>query len=73
MKVDDILNNIPKKMAKPDGLNKKYGIFGLTLGEELKTRLDEYCTKHNIAKSQLIKTLLTRYLNQEEENNANGK
>lgn len=66
MKVDDILNKIPTKIGKPDTLNKKYGIFGLTLGEDLKTRLDIYCKKHNIAKSQLIKALLTRYLDQEE-------
>jgi len=66
MKVDDILNKIPTKVGKSDSLNKKYGIFGLTLGEDLKTRLDEYCAKHNIAKSQLIKALLTRYLNEQE-------
>ena len=66
MKVDDILDKIPTKTGRPDSLNKKYGIFCLTLGEDLKTRLDAYCEKHNIAKSQLIKVLLTRYLNQEE-------
>ena len=65
MKVDDILDKIPTKVGKPDSLNKKYGIFGLTLGEDLKNRLDEYCKKHNIAKSQLIKALLIRYLDQE--------
>jgi len=66
MKIDDILNNIPPKGNKPNSLNKKYGIFGLTLGEELKTRLDKYCEKNNIAKSQLIKALLKRYLDQKE-------
>jgi len=66
MKVDDILNNIPTKVGKTDSINKKYGIFGLTLGENLKNRLDAYCNKHNIAKSQLIKALLIRYLDQEE-------
>ena len=66
MKVDDILDKIPTKATKPDSINKKYGIFGLTLGEDLKSRLDQYCEKHNIAKSQLIKALLTRYLDQEE-------
>ena len=73
MKTDDILNNIKKKTFRSEGLNKKYGIFGLSLGEDLKTRLDRYCDNHNIPKSQLIKTLLIRYLNQEEENNADGK
>jgi metal-responsive CopG/Arc/MetJ family transcriptional regulator len=67
MKVDDILSNIPTKVGKPDSINKKYGIFGLTLGEDLKNRLDSYCKKHNIAKSQLIKALLIRYLDQEED------
>lgn len=69
MKVDDILNNIPTRVGKPDSINKKYGIFGLTLGEDLKNRLDAYCNKHNIAKSQLIKALLIRYLDQEGANN----
>ena len=66
MKVDDILDKIPTKLGKLDGLNKKYGIFGLSLGDDLITRLDVYCKKHNIAKSQLIKALLIRYLDQEE-------
>ena len=35
MKVDDILDKIPTKLGKLDGLNKKYGIFGLSLGEDL--------------------------------------
>ena len=64
MKVDDILNEIPTKDTV--GLSKKYGVFGLTLGEDLKSRLDQYCKQHKIAKSQLIKALLTRYLDQEE-------
>ena len=63
MKVDDIINKIPTRETV--GMSKKYGIFGLTLGEDLKSRLDQYCKKHNIAKSQLIKALLTRYLDQE--------
>ena len=41
--------------------------------KDLKTRLDRYCDNHNIPKSQLIKILLTRYLNQQEEKNADGK
>tara|TARA_R100000654_G_scaffold19214_1_gene39408 strand:+ start:220 stop:435 length:216 start_codon:yes stop_codon:yes gene_type:complete len=67
MKVDDILNLIPTKNPKPDTLNQKYGVFGLSLGEDLKKRLDGYCKKHNIAKSQLVKILLTRYLDKERE------
>ena len=66
MKINDILDTIPTKSGgTATGLNKKYGIFGLTLGEELKTRLDAYCNKNDIAKSQLIKALLTRYLNEQ--------
>ena len=33
----------------------------------IKTRLDAYCNKNDIAKSQLIKALLTRYLNEQED------
>ena len=40
MKTDDILSKIPLKGNNPGSLNQKYGIFGLTLGEELKARLD---------------------------------
>ena len=65
MKTDDILSKIRPKGTNPGSLNHKYGIFGLTLGEELKARLDAYCSKNNIAKSQLIKALLTRYLNEQ--------
>ena len=65
MKTDDILSKIRPKGNNPGSLNQKYGIFGLTLGEELKARLDAYCSKNNIAKSQLIKALLTRYLNEQ--------
>jgi len=71
MKTDDILNNIPTRETV--GISKKYGIFGLTLGEDLKARLDEYCNKHNIAKSQLIKALLIRYLNKEENEKQNNE
>ena len=66
MKIDDILSKIRPKGTAPGTLNQKYGIFGLTLGEELKARLDAYCSKNNIAKSQLIKALLTRYFNEQE-------
>ena len=65
MKINDILDTIPTR-GTATGLNKKYGIFGLSLGEDLKTRLDAYCNKNDIAKSQLIKALLTRYLNEQE-------
>ena len=51
MKIDDILNNIPPKGNKPNSLNKKYGIFGLTLGEELNTRLDKYCDKVGLTRA----------------------
>ena len=67
MKINDILDTIPTKSGSTaKGLNVKYGIFGLSLGQDLKTRLDAYCKKNDIAKSQLIKALLTRYLDEQE-------
>ena len=65
MKVNDILKDIPKRLPR-NTINRKYGIFGLSLGDELYTRLDSYCKKNNIHKSKLIKALLTKYLNEVE-------
>ena len=65
MKVNDILKDIPKRLPR-NTINRKYGIFGLSLGDELYTKLDSYCKKNNIHKSKLIKALLTKYLNEAE-------
>lgn len=65
MNESDILKDIPKRLPK-NTINRKYGIFGLSLGDELYTRLDSYCKKNNIYKSKLIKAILTKYLNEAE-------
>ena len=65
MNESDILKDIPKRLPK-NTINRKYGIFGLSLGDELYTRLDNYCKKNNIHKSKLIKAILTKYLNEAE-------
>lgn len=65
MKVNDILKDIPKRLPT-NTINRKYGIFGLSLGDELYTRLDSYCKKNNIHKSKLIKALLTKYFDEVE-------
>lgn len=65
MNENEILKNIPKRLPK-NTINRKYGIFGLSLGDELYTRLDSYCKKNNIHKSKLIKAILTKYLNEVE-------
>ena len=44
----------------------KYGVMGLTLGKELKTKLDKYCADRSIIKSRLIKALIEEYLNQKD-------
>lgn len=65
MKVTNILDDIPKKVPK-NTINRKYGISGLSLGDELYTRLDNYCEINNIHKSKLIKALLIKYLDEVE-------
>lgn len=65
MKVNDILKDIPKRLPT-NTINRKYGIFGLSLGDELYTRLNSYCKKNNIHKSKLIKALLTKYFDEVE-------
>ena len=65
MKVTNILDDIPKKLPR-NTINRKYGIFCLSLGDKLYTRLDNYCEINNIHKSALIKALLTKYLDEAE-------
>tara|TARA_Y100000004_G_scaffold57251_1_gene63741 strand:+ start:2588 stop:2785 length:198 start_codon:yes stop_codon:yes gene_type:complete len=60
MKEQEVLSKIPKR--KGNGLTRRYGVFGLSLGENLYNKLDTYCNKKNITKSGLIKLLLNNYL-----------
>ena len=36
----------------PHSFSTKYGVMGLTLGKELKTKLDKYCADRDIIKSK---------------------
>jgi len=65
MNESDILKDIPKRLPR-NTINRKYGIFDMSLDDELYTRLDSYCKKNNIHKSKLIKALLTKYLDEAE-------
>jgi len=47
---------------------KKYGMFGLSLGEDNYNRLEAYCRKHNIYKATLVKSLVVDYLDRTERN-----
>ena len=64
MDPNEILKSIPKKSKPRSLVNKKYGMIGVALGEELYDRLDMYCKNHDISKSGLIKTILKQYLNE---------
>ena len=65
--VTNILKTIPKK-ARRNANTVKYGMFGLSLGPETYERLDKFCIKNNIAKATLVRSLVQRYLDQEEKN-----
>ena len=45
MNEKELLNKIPKRTTR-NVLTKKYGMFGLSLGEDNYRRLDTYCKKH---------------------------
>jgi len=65
MDEQELLKNMPKKTTR-NLITKKYGMFGLSLGEDTYNRLDAYCKKHNIYKSSVVKTLVVNYLNKVE-------
>jgi len=65
--VSNILDTLPKK-AKRNPNTIKFGMFGLSLGQETYDRLDKFCIKNNIAKATLVRSLVQRYLDMEEKN-----
>ena len=67
MTEEELLNNVTKK-SKRNSNTIKYGMFGLSLGERNYNRLQEYCTKHNIYKSTLVRSLVVDYLDRAERN-----
>jgi len=69
MDIDKILSTIPKIRdinQKRSPLTIKYGMFGLSLGQDTYTRLYVYCEKNNIHKSKLVKALVIKYLDEME-------
>ena len=67
MTEDELLSNVTKRTTR-NANTKKYGMFGLSLGERNYNRLQEYCTKHNIYKSTLVRSLVVDYLDRAERN-----
>lgn len=67
MTEDELLSNVTKKTTR-NANTRKYGMFGLSLGERNYNRLQEYCTKHNIYKSTLVRSLVVDYLDRAERN-----
>ena len=46
MNEEEVLSKI--KPIVRNGLTKKYGVFGLSLGKELYEKVDKYCHSKNI-------------------------
>ena len=61
-----MLRRIVKK-KKRNSITIRYGMFGLSLGQEHYERLDKYCTKHSIYKSTLVRNLVIEYLDRVEQ------
>ena len=62
----EILKIIVKKKRRNSN-TIRYGMFGLSLGEEHYQRLDKYCTKHSIYKATLVRNLVIEYLDKAEQ------
>ena len=61
-----MLKKIVKKKRR-NSITIRYGMFGLSLGQEHYERLDKYCTKHSIYKSTLVRNLVIEYLDKTEQ------
>ena len=70
MNEQELLNSTPKR-TKRNTTTIKYGMFGLSLGENNYNRLDAYCKKHNLYKATLVKTLIADYLDKAEKGKNN--
>jgi hypothetical protein len=70
MTEDELLRRTNKRTRR----NKntiKYGMFGLSLGEKNYERLHNYCTKHNLYKATLVRSLVVDYLDRAEQKDDN--
>jgi len=55
-----------KKRPSRNATTKKFGMFGLSLGEDNYNRLDAYCKGHNLYKATVVKALVVEYLDKAE-------
>lgn len=65
MKERQLLEMTPKRRAR-NANTIKYGMFGLSLGEDIYNRLDTYCKEHNLYKATLVRALVVEYLDENE-------
>ena len=70
MTEDELLNKVNKRTKRNEN-TIKYGMFGLSLGEKNYERLDNYCTKHNLYKATLVRSLVVDYLDRAEQKDDN--
>jgi len=70
MTEDELLNKVNKRTKRNEN-TIKYGMFGLSLGEKNYERLHNYCTKHNLYKATLVRSLVVDYLDRAEQKDDN--
>jgi len=70
MTEDELLNKVNKRTKRNEN-TIKYGMFGLSLGEKNYERLHNYCTKHNLYKATLVRSLVIDYLDRAEQKDDN--
>jgi len=70
MTEDELLNKVNKRTKRNEN-TIKYGMFGLSLGEKNYERLHNYCTKHNLYKASLVRSLIVDYLDRAEQKDKN--
>lgn len=66
MEEHELLSKAPRK-PKRNANTIKFGMFGLSLGEHNYNRLHAYCSKHNITKATLVRSLVVDYLDRVEQ------
>jgi len=70
MTEDELLSKITRKKTRNEN-TEKWGMFGLSLGEKNYERLHNYCTKHNLYKATLVRSLVVDYLDRAEQKDDN--
>ena len=70
MTEDELLTSTNKRIRRNEN-TIKYGMFGLSLGERNYERLHNYCTKHNLYKATLVRSLVVDYLDRAEQKDDN--